>query len=181
MKTTYYLLKNGDTRFVAASGTGLEQAGVKSYSASREQATRFDSVRDVLTFIGQAQRNINIEGNKRGYIPAYLSDTFNIVRVEETPSKETRRVLGETESPREGESLWYAVRQDDFGNPYFVGQATKGFGKTLEEARLFDTQADAIYAITAKYKPETSIILHPTIVQRVAVGTEVVITETVLQ
>jgi len=141
---TYYLLKgtSGSTIYYY----GGEQAQGLFVGSDKTRAARFDSISDAIFAYA----------NKR---PAGYSQTdegsklkLEVIRVEETPGTETRRVLGETEAPAKGEVRHFAIQYHSFFKPYLPqgsfdrGGSFPGNGsewRPLEEAKLFDSNHDA--------------------------------------
>lgn len=160
MKTSY-LIKSGHNYYVESTPTGK----VKSFlSGTREAATRFASVKAVLTFWTKATQQYNKDAQTRGGTMSYLGDSFTIVRIEETPGTETRRELGETEQAKPGETVKYAI----YGlgcRLWWTGRDDWDFDswKNLDEVTLYTRQQDAIEPLT-KAKD-----IGPVAVRRIAV------------
>jgi hypothetical protein len=96
-KETFYVLKHRDSYVSAVDSEGDEPTVQTYHGADAARATRFSSVKAVLTFIQRATRTANKKAVQAGCGLTFLSREFSIVRVEVTPAHSIVTVLDESD------------------------------------------------------------------------------------
>lgn len=136
----YYVIKYRDG-YVRKNA---DNPGVATFLGTREEATRFDTVTKLLTFVQQAVRHSNEDSVKRGWTLTYLSDRLNIVRVEETEAVRSVEKVDTKWIDSTKPVVLYNVRKQQYLKLDEFGNVTSA--ATINEAAVYESLSTALSA-----------------------------------